>query len=45
MVDSDPSLKDYFMKHLQKLDTTKSKPYEVLKQVTITDYLNKVRTE
>ena len=45
MVDSDPLLKDYFKKHLQKLDITKGKPYEVLEQVTITDYLNKVKTQ
>lgn len=45
MVDSDSSLKDYFEKHLQKLDTTKSKPFEVLEQIAITDYLNKVKTK
>ena len=44
MVDSDSSLKEYFNKHLQKLDTTKSKPFDVLEQITITDYFNKVRT-
>lgn len=44
MVDSDSSLKEYFNKHLQKLDTTSSKPFDVLEQITITDYFNKVRT-
>ena len=44
MVDSDSSLKEYFNKHLQKLDTTSSKPFNVLEQITITDYFNKVRT-
>ena len=43
-VDSDSSLKEYFNKHLQKLDTTSSKPFNVLEQITITDYFNKVRT-
>ena len=43
LVDTDPSLKEYFNKHLQKLDTTRGKPFEVLEQITITDYLNKVR--
>lgn len=44
LVDSDPLLKEYFNKHLQKLDAAKSKPFEVLEQTTIADYLNKART-
>ena len=45
LVDSDSSLKEYFNKHLQKLDSTKGKPFEVLEQIRITEYLNKVRTK
>jgi len=45
MVDADSSLKDYFEKHQEKMDKSQSKPYEVLKDIQISDFLEKVKWE
>lgn len=42
MVDADKSLLDYFNKHLEKADLSKSKPYEVFVDVSLEDYLFKL---
>lgn len=44
MVDADKSLLDYFNKHLEKADLSKSKPYEVFVDVSLEDYLFKLES-
>ena len=39
LVDSDASLKTYFAKHLNNLDTSHSKPYEVVESSSIQEFL------
>jgi site-specific DNA-methyltransferase (adenine-specific) len=43
MVDTDSSLISYFQKHLNKTDTSKSKPYEIFENPSIGDFLNKIK--
>ena len=43
MVDADESLMDYFNKHLEKADVSKSKPYEIIENPSIDEFLNIVR--
>ena len=42
MVDADDSLRDYFKKHLAKIDTLHSKPYEIDENMPICEFLKKV---
>lgn len=42
LVDSDVSLKSYFSKHLDKLDISNAKPYEIVEQIPVTDVLKKM---
>lgn len=44
MVDADKSLLDYFNKHLEKADLSKSKPYEVFTDISLEDYLFKLES-
>ena len=44
MVDADKSLLDYFNKHLEKADLSKSKPYEVFVDIFLKDYLSKLES-
>lgn len=44
MVDADKSLLDYFNKHLEKADLSKSKPYEVFVDIFLKDYLFKLES-
>ena len=43
MVDADESLMGYFNKHLEKADLSKSKPYEIIENPSIDEFLNIVR--
>lgn len=43
MVDADKSLLEYFNKHLEKADLSKSKPYEVFVDISLEDYLFKLK--
>ena len=43
MVDVDESLMGYFKKHIEKADISKSKPYEIIENPSIDDFLNMVR--
>lgn len=45
MVDSDESLKTYFMKHREQMNTVFAKPYEVLEDVPIDDFLKMVNPD
>lgn len=45
MVDSDISLKDYFKKHLEKLDLTHAKIFNIIEEKPITDFLNLINTQ
>ena len=45
MVDADRSTLDYFQKHLEKMDTSHSKPYELVGDFPIADFLKKINTE
>lgn len=42
MVDADRSTLDYFQKHLEKMDTSHSKPYELVGDLPIADFLKKI---
>lgn len=44
MVDADKSLLEYFNKHLEKADLSKSKPYEVFVDISLEDYLFKLES-
>ena len=44
MVDADKSLLEYFNKHLEKADLSKSKPYEVFVDISLEDYLFKLKS-
>ena len=43
MVDADNSLTGYFHKHLENADLSKSKPYEIIENPSLDDFLNMVR--
>ena len=43
MVDADESLMGYLKKHIEKSDISKSKPYEIIENPSIDDFLNMVR--
>lgn len=43
MIDSDASLKEYFEKHRSKMNQPSSKPYEILEDVDISEYLKKIK--
>lgn len=45
MVDADGSLKDYFKKHREKMNASDLKPYEMLEDINIVDFLEKVKEE
>lgn len=42
MVDADDSLRDYFKKHLAKIDTLHLKPYEINENIPIEEFMKKV---
>ena len=42
MVDADESLMGYLKKHIEKADISKSKPYEIIENPSIDDFLNMV---
>lgn len=44
MVDSDSSTIGYFQKHLEKMNCSHSKPYEIVGDLPIIDFLEKVKT-
>ena len=44
MVDSDSSLREYFKKHMDKMDITHSKPFEIVESLPIDDFLKIVET-
>lgn len=44
MVDADSSLIGYFQKHLEKMESSHSKPYEIVKDIPINEFLEKVKT-
>lgn len=44
MVDADSSLVKYFQKHLEKMDSSHSKPYELVGDMPIRGFLDKVKT-
>lgn len=39
MVDSNKSLKKYFKRHCEQLDTSKGKPYEIVENINIKDFI------
>lgn len=43
MVDQDSSLKDYFQKHLEQIDSSRMKPYEIMENVPILDFIQKTQ--
>jgi site-specific DNA-methyltransferase (adenine-specific) len=45
MVDADPSLIEYFKKHVPKMDLTSAKPYEIFDNVEINEFLEKVNNK
>lgn len=45
MVDADASLKDYFNKHQKKMSTLFSKPYEIVENESVEDFLKKIGTQ
>lgn len=45
MVDVDSTLISFFEKHREKMDTSKFKPYEILKDIKIDNFLEKVKVE
>lgn len=44
MVDADSSTIGYFQKHLEKMDLSHSKPYELVGDIPIIEFLEKVKT-
>lgn len=44
LVDSDSSLKNYLQKHLQMADLSHAKPYEIFENVSINEFIDKVKS-
>ena len=45
MVDADASLKDYFKKHREKMSSLFAKPYEVIENEPVEDFLRRIETQ
>ena len=45
MVDADASLKDYFNKHREKMCSLFAKPYEVIENEPVEDFLKRIKTQ